>query len=69
VSRALTVLMPFHTPFYAPLAAGVALGHFADAGLDISAVPARFGKGRCRRCWTATSRSAWAGSCAASSWG
>lgn len=45
MSRALTVLMPFHTPFYAPLAAGVALGHFADAGLDVTAVPAaRFGK-------------------------
>src|SRR5262245_15348219 len=26
--RRMTVLMPFHTPFYAPLAAGVALGHF-----------------------------------------
>ncbi|HUM16644.1 MAG TPA: ABC transporter substrate-binding protein [Candidatus Nitrosotalea sp.] len=45
MSRALTVLMPFHTPFYAPLPAGVALGHFADAGLDVTAVPAaRFGK-------------------------
>jgi hypothetical protein len=37
--------MPFHTPFYTPLAAGVALGHFRDAGLDITAVPAAtFGK-------------------------
>ena len=42
---ALTVLMPFHTPFYAPLAAGVALGHFRDAGLEVTAVAAaRFGK-------------------------
>ncbi|HEX7786010.1 MAG TPA: ABC transporter substrate-binding protein, partial [Methylomirabilota bacterium] len=42
---ALTVLMPFHTPFYAPLPAGVALGHFRDAGIDVTAVPAaRFGK-------------------------
>ncbi len=41
----LTVLMPFHTPFYAPLPAGVALGHFADVGLDVTAVPAAtFGK-------------------------
>jgi ABC-type nitrate/sulfonate/bicarbonate transport system substrate-binding protein len=45
MSRALTVLMPFHTPFYAPLPAGVALGHFREAGLDVTAVPAaRFGK-------------------------
>lgn len=45
MSRGLTVLMPFHTPFYAPLPAGVALGHFADEGLDVTAVPAaRFGK-------------------------
>ncbi|HKA63728.1 MAG TPA: ABC transporter substrate-binding protein [Methylomirabilota bacterium] len=45
MSRTLTVLMPFHTPFYAPLAAGVALGHFRDTGLDVIAVPAaRFGK-------------------------
>jgi len=43
--RAMTVLMPFHTPFYTPLSAGVALGHFADEGLDVSALPAaRFGK-------------------------
>ena len=43
--RRLTVLMPFHTPFYAPLPAGVALGHFADVGLDVTAVPAAtFGK-------------------------
>lgn len=42
----MTVLMPFHTPFYAPLPAGVALGHFADEGLDVTAVPAAvFGKG------------------------
>ncbi len=41
----LTVLMPFDTPFYTPLAAGVALGHFADTGLDVAAVPAAvFGK-------------------------
>jgi NitT/TauT family transport system substrate-binding protein len=44
--RRMTVLMPFHTPFYAPLPAGVALGHFADEGLDVEAVPAAaFGKG------------------------
>ena len=44
--RSMTVLMPFHTPFYAPLPAGAALGHFADEGLDITVVPAaRFGKG------------------------
>src|SRR5215469_5967981 len=37
--------MPFHTPFYAPLPAGVALGHFADVRLDVTAVPAAtFGK-------------------------
>jgi NitT/TauT family transport system substrate-binding protein len=37
--------MPFHTPFYTPLAAGVALDHFRDAGLDVAAVPAAtFGK-------------------------
>ena len=43
--RRLTVLMPFHTPFYTPLAAGVALGHFRDAGLEVTAVPAAtFGK-------------------------
>jgi NitT/TauT family transport system substrate-binding protein len=44
--RRLIVLMPFHTPFYAPLAVGVALGHFHDAGLDVSTMPAAaFGKG------------------------
>jgi NitT/TauT family transport system substrate-binding protein len=44
--RRLTVLMPFHTPFYAPLAAGVGLGHFHDEGLDVSTMPAAaFGKG------------------------
>jgi NitT/TauT family transport system substrate-binding protein len=44
--RPLTVLMPFHTPFYAPLAAGVALGHFRDEGLDVSSPSAAaFGKG------------------------
>ena len=38
--------MPFHTPFYAPLPAGVALGHFRDEGLDVSSTPASvFGKG------------------------
>jgi NitT/TauT family transport system substrate-binding protein len=43
--RRLTVLMPFHTPFYAPLPAGVALGHFRDEGLDLAAVAAaNFGK-------------------------
>jgi NitT/TauT family transport system substrate-binding protein len=42
----MTVLMPFHTPFYAPLAAGVALGHFAGEGLDVTVMPAAaFGKG------------------------
>ena len=45
MTRRLTVLMPFHTPFYAPLPAGVALGHFSREGLDITAVPAAdFGK-------------------------
>jgi NitT/TauT family transport system substrate-binding protein len=44
--RRLTVLMPFHTPFYAPMAAGVALGHFRDEGLDVSSPSAAaFGKG------------------------
>jgi ABC-type nitrate/sulfonate/bicarbonate transport system substrate-binding protein len=33
--RPLTVLMPFHTPFYTPLAAGAALGHFREEGLDV----------------------------------
>lgn len=43
--RPMTVLMPFHTPFYAPLAAGVDLGHFAAEGLEVSVQPAaRFGK-------------------------
>ncbi len=43
--RPLTVLMPFHTPFYAPLPAGVALGHFADEGLAVTVHPAAaFGK-------------------------
>jgi NitT/TauT family transport system substrate-binding protein len=46
VTHRLTVLMPFHTPFYAPLPAGVALGHFAEEGLDVTAIPAAvFGKG------------------------
>ena len=45
-NRRMTVLMPFHTPFYAPLAAGVALGHFAGEGLDVTVMPAAaFGKG------------------------
>jgi NitT/TauT family transport system substrate-binding protein len=44
--RRLTVLMPFHTPFYAPLPAGVARGHFRDEGLDVAAVAAaEHGKG------------------------
>ena len=44
--RPMTVLMPFHTPFYAPLAAGVALGHFAREGLDVTVrSAAAFGKG------------------------
>lgn len=44
--RRLTVLMPFHTPFYAPLPAGIALGHFRDEGLEITSVSAAaFGKG------------------------
>jgi NitT/TauT family transport system substrate-binding protein len=43
--RPMTVLMPFHTPFYAPLAAGAALGHFRDEGLDVSwQAAAAFGK-------------------------
>jgi NitT/TauT family transport system substrate-binding protein len=40
MARALTVPMPFHTPFYTPLVAGVALGHFAEEGLDVTVVPA-----------------------------
>jgi len=44
-ARAMTVLMPFHVPFYAPLAAGVAVGHFAAEGLDVRPVSvAAFGK-------------------------
>jgi NitT/TauT family transport system substrate-binding protein len=43
--RPLTVLMPFDTPFYAPPAVGVALGHFAAEGLEVTVQPAaRFGK-------------------------
>ena len=38
--RHLTVPMPFHTPFYAALPAGVALGHFAAEELDVTVVPA-----------------------------
>ena len=40
MARPLTVPMPFHTPFYAPLVAGVALGHFAEEDLDVTVVPA-----------------------------
>ncbi len=40
MARALTVPMPFHTPFYAPLVAGVALGHFAAEELDVTVAPA-----------------------------
>jgi NitT/TauT family transport system substrate-binding protein len=44
--RRMTVLMPFHTPFYAPLPAAISLGHFAREGLDVTTVPAAvFGKG------------------------
>jgi NitT/TauT family transport system substrate-binding protein len=44
-SRRMTVVMPFHTPFYAPLSAGAALGHFADEGLDVEVLAASaFGK-------------------------
>ena len=44
--RSLTVPMPFHTPFYAALPAGVALGHFAEEGLAVTAVPAqRYARG------------------------
>jgi NitT/TauT family transport system substrate-binding protein len=43
--RPLTVLMPFHTPFYAPLAAGAALGHFREEGLGVRwQAAAAFGK-------------------------
>lgn len=43
--RPLTVLMPFFTPFYAPLAAGTALGHFREEGLGVRWQPAAvFGK-------------------------
>ncbi len=46
IHRPMTVLMPFHTPFYTPLSAGIALGHFADQGLDVTMMPAaQFGKG------------------------
>jgi len=49
MSRRMTVLMPFHTPFYAPLSAGVALGHFSEEGLDVSVLPAdALGKGTIR---------------------
>jgi len=42
--RPMTVLMPFHTPFYTPLAAGAALGHFAAEDLDVTVMPAaRYG--------------------------
>jgi len=41
----LTVLMPFHTPFYAPVAAGAALGHFAREGLEVEVrAAAAYGK-------------------------
>ncbi|HET6366344.1 MAG TPA: ABC transporter substrate-binding protein [Pseudomonadales bacterium] len=40
MARAVTVPMPFPTPFYAPLVAGVALGHFAEEGLDVTVAPA-----------------------------
>jgi NitT/TauT family transport system substrate-binding protein len=39
--RRLTVPMPFHTPFYAALPAGVALGHFVEEGLAVTVVPAQ----------------------------
>ena len=43
--RRMTVLMPFDTPFYAPLAAGAGLGHFREEGLDVRWQPAAtFGK-------------------------
>src|SRR5713101_487617 len=43
--RPMTVLMLFYTPFYAPLAAGAALGHFREEGLDVKWQPAAaFGK-------------------------
>jgi len=43
--RPMTVLMPFYTPFYAPLAAGAGLGHFREEGLDVKWQPAAaFGK-------------------------
>lgn len=45
-ARKMTVLMPFHTPFYTPLSASVALGHFADEDLAVTMMPAaQFGKG------------------------
>ena len=41
----MTVLMPFHTPFYTPLAAGAALGHFAAEDLDVTVMAAaRYGR-------------------------
>jgi len=43
--RPMTVLMPFFTPFYAPLAAGAALGNFREEGLDVRwQAAAAFGK-------------------------
>jgi NitT/TauT family transport system substrate-binding protein len=49
MARPLTVPMPFHTPFYAPLPAGVALGHFAAEGLDVTvASAARYPRGTMR---------------------
>ena len=43
--RPLTVLMPFYTPFYMPLAAGAALGHFREEGLEVKwMTAAAFGK-------------------------
>jgi NitT/TauT family transport system substrate-binding protein len=38
--RRLAVPMPFHTPFYAPLAVGIALGHFRDEDLEVTTRPA-----------------------------
>ena len=36
MSRPLTVMEPFHSPFYAPLAVTLSRGHFTDEGLDVT---------------------------------
>ena len=36
MGRPLTVMEPFHSPFYAPLSIALSQGHFADEGLDVT---------------------------------